>query len=71
LVVSSGAAVAGDVNGDGTVTCADASIVRAAFATKVGQAKYDARADVNKDGVIDVRDLAFVTQRLPIGTKCP
>ncbi len=70
LVVSSGS-VAGDVNGDGVVTCADASIVRAAFGTRAGTPGFDARADVNKDGVIDVRDLAFVTQRLPAGTKCP
>lgn len=70
LVVSSGP-LAGDLDGDGTVTCADANIVKAAFGKKFGQPGFDARADVNKDGVVDVRDLAFVTQRLPIGTKCP
>ena len=41
------------------------------FGKRTGQAGFDLRADVVKDGVIDVRDLAFVTQRLPAGTKCP
>jgi Dockerin type I domain/PASTA domain len=70
LVVSSGPPSA-DLNGDGSVTCADINIVKAAFNKRAGQPGYDARADVNKDGVVDVRDLAFVAQRLPIGTRCP
>jgi hypothetical protein len=62
--------VSGDVNGDGVVNCTDIAIVRAAFGTKTGQPRWDARADVVTDGVIDVRDLAFVSQRLPVGTRC-
>jgi hypothetical protein len=64
-------AVPGDVNGDGAVNCADVSIVRAAFGKKLGETGFDARADVVKDNVIDVRDLAYVSQRLPVGTRCP
>jgi hypothetical protein len=30
----------------------------------------DPRADTNNDGVIDIRDLAFVANRFPLGTKC-
>ena len=30
-----------------------------------------ALADVNHDGVVNVRDLAFVSQQLPAGTVCP
>jgi hypothetical protein len=63
-------AVPGDVNGDAVVNCADISIVRTAFGKRTGQAGFDARADVVKDGVIDVRDLAYVSQRLPAGTVC-
>jgi hypothetical protein len=60
----------GDLNSDGSVTCADAAIVRAAFGTSVGQPGFDARADVNSDGVANVRDLSYVTRRLPAGSRC-
>jgi hypothetical protein len=63
--------VTADLDGDGRITCADLAIVRAAFGKRQGQAGFDLRADVNVDGVIDIRDLAFVAQRLPAGTRCP
>jgi probable HAF family extracellular repeat protein len=49
--------IAGDLNGDGTVDCADLYIVRASFGKRTGQPGFDPRADVNHDGVVDVRDL--------------
>lgn len=58
------------VNQDGVVNCADVAIVRAAFGKRTGQPGWDGRADVVVDGVIDVRDLAFVSQKLPVGTQC-
>ena len=70
LVLSSGP-LAGDVNGDGVISCTDATLIKTTFGKRTGQVGFDVRADINKDGVIDVRDLAFVTQRLPAGTKCP
>ena len=60
----------GDVNGNGVVDCADIGIVRAAFGRQTGQPGWDARADVDTDGIIDVRDLVFVSQKLPAGTRC-
>ena len=63
--------VPGDLNGDRKVDCADIAIVKASFGKRRGQPGFDARADVNNDGVVDVRDLAFVAQKLPAGTKCP
>jgi len=63
--------IAGDVNSDGVVNCADIAIIKAGFGKKAGDAQFDARADVNNDGVIDVRDLSFVSQKLSTGTKCP
>jgi hypothetical protein len=60
----------GDVDGDGQVSCADLGIVKAAFGKRTGQTGYDARADYNKDGVIDVRDLTYETQHLPKGLTC-
>ena len=60
-----------DIDGNGTVDCNDLAIVKASFGKRTGQAGFDARADVNKDGVVDVRDLSFVSRQLPAGTKCP
>ena len=63
-------AVPGDVNGDSVVNCADIAIVKAAFGKTSAQSGFDLRADVVSDGVINVRDLAFVSQHLPGGTVC-
>lgn len=60
----------GDVNGSGTVDCADLAIVRASMGKSTGQPGFDARADVNNDGVVNVRDLAYVSQRVAVGTSC-
>ena len=60
----------GDANGDGIVSCADVAVVRAAFGTRTGQPGFDARADFNNDGVINIRDLSFLSQRLVAGTRC-
>jgi streptogramin lyase len=62
--------VIGDINDDGKVDCSDLAIVRASLGKRTGQPGFDARADVISDDVVDVRDLAFVAQRLPAGTHC-
>jgi hypothetical protein len=62
--------VVGDVNGDGSVNCGDMSLVKSAIGKRLSQIGFDARADVTLDGVIDVRDLAYVSQRLPVGAIC-
>jgi hypothetical protein len=59
-----------DLNGDGYVDCGDVAIVKASFGKKAGQTGFDPRADVNHDGVVDVRDLAAVTQKLMPGSSC-
>lgn len=59
-----------DANSDGKVDCQDVAVVRAAFGKRQGQAGYDPRADMNGDLVINVQDLAYVTQKLPPGTVC-
>ena len=60
----------GDANGDGTLDCADLSIVKASLNKRVGQPGFDPRADLTGDGVVDVRDVMFVTQRLPKDSAC-
>jgi hypothetical protein len=62
--------LAGDVDGDGAVSCADVAIVKAALGKRSGQAGFDARADLNKDNTVDSRDLLYVNQRLPKGNSC-
>jgi hypothetical protein len=64
-------ALIGDLNLDGKVDCADLAIVKASFGKRCGQAGFDPRADVNGDCVVDIRDLAFVSRKLPVGTRCP
>lgn len=63
-------ALAGDVNGDGVLSCLDLGKVKAAIGKRLGQAGFDSRADVNSDAVIDIRDVALVSKALPAGTSC-
>lgn len=60
----------GDLDRDGTVDCADIAIVRASFGLHSSQPGFDPRADVNLDHIVDIRDLAWVSQKLPAGTRC-
>jgi hypothetical protein len=62
--------IAGDLNGDNVVNCVDLSIVKASMGKRTGQAGFDARADVDGNGVVDARDLNYVAQRLAAGTTC-
>lgn len=64
-------AIPGDINGDRQVDCLDVALVKAAFGKKSGQEGYDARANLNGDSIIDIRDLTVVSQHLPVGTRCP
>ena len=59
-----------DLNGDGRVDCTDIGIVRASLGKRVGDVGFDPRADVNNDGIVDVRDMAFVTRRYTTGSRC-
>jgi streptogramin lyase len=61
----------GDLNGDGNVNCQDIAIVKASFGKRSGQTGFNSSADVNQDGMVDIRDLAWVSQKLPAGTRCP
>jgi hypothetical protein len=53
--------LAGDVNENGQVDVFDLSTVGAAYGTFEGLPGYNADADINKDGIIDARDVAIVT----------
>jgi hypothetical protein len=62
--------IPGDVNYDGRVNCDDARFVTSRYGKTRGTPEYDWNADYNLDGFIDVRDLAQVSSKLPIGTRC-
>jgi hypothetical protein len=51
--------------------CNDLAMVKASFGKRRGQPGFDPRTDINNDGVVDTRDLALVSRRLPVGTRCP
>jgi hypothetical protein len=61
---------AGDVNLDGEVNCKDSDLIKAHFGAVIGQSNYLDLADPNRDGVVNIRDLAFVASHLPKGTVC-
>jgi hypothetical protein len=62
--------VVGDADGDGQAVCSDLLIVRASYGKRTGQAGFDARADLNKDGLVNLLDLNIVSRALPVGTRC-
>jgi hypothetical protein len=59
-----------DVNGDRVIDCSDVMLVKAAYGSVPGSPNWNRFADVVTDGVINVRDLASVSQKLPAGTMC-
>jgi hypothetical protein len=49
-----------DANVDGEVDSSDLELLTAAYGTSQGDPAFDARVDLNHDGVIDLRDLAIL-----------
>lgn len=62
--------VPGDVNGDAQLTCADLSAATASLGKRTGQAGFLRTADMDQNGMVDVRDVAAVSRLLPVGTAC-
>ena len=59
----------GDLNGDNVVNCADIAIIRNSWGKRFPQ-DFDQRADYNRDGAVNIFDLAAVSKFLPRGMKC-
>ena len=58
----------GDANGDGTVNQTDVNAIKAAMGTKGGNTKYNFDADANRDGRVQMNDLAVARQNLGVST---
>jgi hypothetical protein len=65
-----GTLVPDHLNGDERVGCADLAVVKASFGKKTGQQGFNAWADINDDGVVNILDLSAVAKRLPAGMVC-
>ena len=55
-----GTLLAGDVDGNNSITIIDFSILRASFGLSEGQTGYDARADLNANGTVDILDFSLL-----------
>jgi hypothetical protein len=62
--------VFGDVNGDGLISCPDLTISRSVVGKRAGQPGFLPTADIDNNGVIDIRDIAAISRLLPAGTRC-
>ena len=58
----------GDANGDGVANCTDLALTRASFNKRPGQPGFDPRADLNGDGLVDIRDWTLMTQIVPVAS---
>ena len=63
--------IAGDLNADGALNCADLQIVLAAQGTTVGQPGFDIRADLNGDGKINGNDFSTETKLVAAAFNVP
>jgi len=58
--VEAAPAVPGDMNGDGKINIRDLVIVGAAFASTPGHPRWNPVADINKDNIVNMKDLVQV-----------
>ena len=62
--------VVGDVNGDGVVNCQDLTAAASSVGKRSGQPGFLPTADIDLNGVIDIRDIAAISRLLAAGTRC-
>jgi GH35 family endo-1,4-beta-xylanase len=60
----------GDVDGDGQLTCSDVSAAMASIGTRAGEPRFLRNADLDQDGVVEMRDVVAIWRLLPAGTRC-
>jgi hypothetical protein len=60
----------GDVNGDSVVNCQDLKIAGSVIGKRTGQPGFFPTADIDGNGVIDIRDISAISRLLAVGTHC-
>ena len=60
----------GDVDGDGQLTCFDVSAVMASIGKRAGEPGFLPNADLDQNGVVDMRDIVAISRLLPAGMRC-
>ena len=60
----------GDVDGDAQLTCSDVSAVTASIGKRAGEPGFLPNADLDQNGVVDMRDVAAISRLLPTGMRC-
>jgi hypothetical protein len=61
--LSNAIAIAGNADGRNAIDTRALAIVGGAFGTRPQDAKFDARADLNGDGVVDILDLVLIASQ--------
>jgi len=62
--------VYGDVDGDNAVMCSDLATATASVGKRAGQPGFSSAADVDQNGIVDIRDISAISRLLPAGTRC-
>jgi hypothetical protein len=62
--------VPGDVDGDTQLTCADGWAATASLGKRAGEAGFLRNADLDQDGIVEIRDVVAVWRLLPAGMRC-
>lgn len=70
LVYNVSSRLMGDANVDGSINCTDVTTATASVGKKSGMAGFVPAADLDSNGVIDVRDISAITRMLAPGTRC-
>jgi hypothetical protein len=58
------ASLPGDVNEDGNTNVVDLTLVSLSYGAMIGEPDYNPVADINKDGIVDMKDLSIVARYL-------
>jgi hypothetical protein len=56
--------LAGDVDGNNEVNIIDLTLVSLAYGTFQGEPEYILSVDINRDGIVDMRDIRIVARAI-------
>lgn len=68
-IIKQAQSLVGDINSDGVVDDSDLKLFMCAYNSEIFDAKYNAKADFNGDGKIDIRDLAILGHQFDLNVE--